>query len=301
MYVITGATGNTGAPLVQELLRHGHQVRALGRRPERLQPLVELGAEPMTGELEDAAFVEKAFEGADAVYAMIPPKFHAEDFRGYQRLVGQNLAESVRKNGVGHVVTLSSCGAHLGDGGGVVDGLYDLEAAFNHLDAHVLHLRPTFFMENFLGMAGLAATQGIIGFAAVADRPFHFVATDDIASSAASHLHHKDFEGKSVQYLMGERSMTFPEAVGHLGQAVGKSLQYVSFPYQDAENAMIQMGASKDLAAKYTEFSKALNAGRINEKAPLDETTRTPTPIETFARKKFLPAFQAQAQTAGQS
>jgi uncharacterized protein YbjT (DUF2867 family) len=44
MYVITGATGQTGRPIVEKLLAQGKQVRAIARSAEHLKPLAAKGA-----------------------------------------------------------------------------------------------------------------------------------------------------------------------------------------------------------------------------------------------------------------
>ena len=64
MYVITGATGNTGSVVARYLLERGQKVRAIGRDLNRLQPLVARGAEPFTADLTDATRLTKAFSGA---------------------------------------------------------------------------------------------------------------------------------------------------------------------------------------------------------------------------------------------
>jgi uncharacterized protein YbjT (DUF2867 family) len=79
MYVITGATGNTGKRTAELLLAEGKKVRVLGRSSRRLEPLVAQGAEPCEGSLDDEAFVKEACKRATAVYSMIPPNFQAEN------------------------------------------------------------------------------------------------------------------------------------------------------------------------------------------------------------------------------
>ena len=74
MYVIAGASGNTGKIVAQELLSHGKKVKVIGRNAGHLKPLVEKGAEPLIGDLSDGDFLKRAFSGAEAVYILIPPK-----------------------------------------------------------------------------------------------------------------------------------------------------------------------------------------------------------------------------------
>ena len=47
MYVIAGASGNTGKIVAQELLSHGKKVKVIGRNAGHLKPLVDKGAEPL--------------------------------------------------------------------------------------------------------------------------------------------------------------------------------------------------------------------------------------------------------------
>jgi uncharacterized protein YbjT (DUF2867 family) len=72
MYVITGATGNTGSIVAKTLLGLNQKVRAIGRSADRLEPLAAEGAEPFVCDVNDAAALTKSFSGAKAVYAMVP-------------------------------------------------------------------------------------------------------------------------------------------------------------------------------------------------------------------------------------
>ena len=73
MYVIVGASGNTGSIIANSLLLKGEKVRVMGRDAGRLQRFVRKGAEAFTAELSDAAALTKAFSGARAAYLMLPP------------------------------------------------------------------------------------------------------------------------------------------------------------------------------------------------------------------------------------
>ena len=85
MYVIVGATGNTGSIVAEKLLAQGEKVRAIGRDKGKLEKLAAKGAETATGEVTDAAFLASAFEGARAVYFMVPPNPMSNDYRAFQR------------------------------------------------------------------------------------------------------------------------------------------------------------------------------------------------------------------------
>lgn len=64
---ITGATGYIGGSLAARLLGKGHVVRGLVRTQEKAHQLLELGIEPILGDLDDAALLKRAAGEADAV------------------------------------------------------------------------------------------------------------------------------------------------------------------------------------------------------------------------------------------
>src|SRR5262245_25080857 len=66
--LITGATGFLGEHLTRRLLADGACVRILVRVPEKAQPLVEAGAELVTGEITDGAALTRALEDISVVY-----------------------------------------------------------------------------------------------------------------------------------------------------------------------------------------------------------------------------------------
>ena len=98
MYVVTGATGNTGNVIAEKLLASGGKVRAVGRDAKRLEPLTRKGAEAFVADLTDAGALSKAFSGAKAVYAMIPPDMSSQDYRAYQERVSDALATAITKS-----------------------------------------------------------------------------------------------------------------------------------------------------------------------------------------------------------
>jgi uncharacterized protein YbjT (DUF2867 family) len=286
MYVVTGATGNTGHRIAEALLAAGLKVRAVSRSEANLPPLVELGAEPFVGSLDDSRATKQAFQGARAVYAMIPPNYAAENFRAYQNQVAESLAQGIEQAGVPYVVSLSSLGADRADGVGPICGLHDLEQRLNTLpNANVLHLRPAFFMENFLFQVEIIKKTGAAGSPLQESVRMPMIALRDIAAVAVERLKKLDFSGKSHQELLGQRDLALPEAISILGKAIGRdNLAYVRFEYEDFARGMCNAGFSADAAASLIELYRALNEGRVQPTAPRSSGSTTPTSIEEFAQ-----------------
>ena len=73
MYVILGASGNTGSIVANFLLSKGKKVRVVGRDSGRLKRFVDKGAEAFTADMSNVAALTKAFSGARAAYLLLPP------------------------------------------------------------------------------------------------------------------------------------------------------------------------------------------------------------------------------------
>src|SRR6202790_2236797 len=223
MYVITGATGNTGSTAAEKLLATGAKVRVVGRDAKRLERFTKNGAEAAVADMTDAAALEKAFSGARAVYAVMPPNISAPDVRAYQELVTDSLAAAIRNNGIAYAVALSSTGADKTYGTGPVLGLHGLEKKLESIDGlNVLSLRCGYFMENLLPQIGIIQSLGFMAGPVRADVPLPMIATSDIGAAAAESLAKLDFVGKQTRELLGARHVTNAEAAKIVGAGIGQ-------------------------------------------------------------------------------
>jgi len=275
--------------------QHRKKVRAIGRSRERLQSLVDRGAEAFVGSVTDVSAIQDAFQGAEAVHLLIPPDKEAENFRAYQNKVGKAYASAIRQARIPYVVNLSSVGAHLSEGAGPISGLYDVEQLLNELTGtNIVHLRAAFFMENFFFSLDLIRNQSINGSALKGDLPIPMIATRDIAEVAAQLLLSLAFSGQSTRELLGQRDISMQEATQIIRKAIGKEeLAYVQFLYAQAEQAMVGMGMSPDVARSLCEMDRALNEGRVRPLEKRSAANTTPTTFEQFAQG-FAAAYRSQ-------
>jgi uncharacterized protein YbjT (DUF2867 family) len=296
MYVILGASGNTGQIVAKTLLARGKQVRVVGRNATHLQPLAAQGAEVFIADVTDAATLTKAFQQASAAYVMIPPNPTSNDPLGYAERAGDAITAAVRNVGVKNIVSLSSIGADKPSGTGPVVGLHNLEQKLNQVkSANVLHLRAGYFMENTLGQAGAIRMMGSTIGPVRPDLKLSMIATRDIGAAAAEALLHPDFHGKSTQELQGQRDIEYIEATAIIGKAIGKpNLGYVHAPDDQIRPAMVQMGMSDNFVGLILEMAGALNSGYMRALEPRTARNTTPTPFETFVAEAFVPAYKQQ-------
>jgi uncharacterized protein YbjT (DUF2867 family) len=295
MYVIIGATGNTGSIVANKLLNQGKKVRVVGRNAEHLAQFKK--AEPFVGDVTDKAAMAKAFQGAEAAYLMMPPNVSVPDYKTYQQQIIESLASAIEKNGVKFAVVLSSVGADKPDKSGPILGLHHLEERLNKISGlNVLYLRPAYFMENTLGQAD-AIKQ--MGYAAGPLRPelkFPTIATRDIGEFAADALSRLEFAGQQVQELHGQRDLSYGEMTTIIGKAIGKSnLNYATLTREQFRDALIKhMGMSESSANLMAEMAESMDAGYLHPLETRSARNTTPTSYETFVKEEFLPIFQGK-------
>jgi uncharacterized protein YbjT (DUF2867 family) len=297
MYTILGATGNIGAVITRTLLAKGEKVRVFGRSAGKLQQFVQKGAESAVGDAKDAGALAKAFEGARAAFLMIPPDMGAQDYRAEQELVSDAITAGVKNSGLQYAVNLSSVGAQAPAGTGPIAGLHNAEKKLNTIDRlNVLHLRPAYFMENHLTGINMIQMMGMFGGAIRADLRIPMIATKDIGAVATKRLLNLDFKGKEEHELLGERDLALNEVAMTIGRAIGKpELRYAQFQYEQVEQFLIQMGTPAKTAACFIEMFQGFNSGIVVGMETRSARNTTPTPLETFVRDVFVPAYQGRA------
>ncbi|MGB8472984.1 MAG: NAD(P)H-binding protein [Candidatus Acidiferrum sp.] len=300
MYVILGATGNTGSTATEFLLAKKQQVRVVGRSKDHLARFVAHGAEAFVADVTDTPALTKAFKGARAVYSLIPPNMSSLDFRTYQDQVTDSICHALETAKVSHVVTLSSIGADKPDKTGPVVGLHIMEQRFARVPKlHALHLRAGYFMENTLAQAGIIKNLGKMAGPVRTDLSIPMIATRDIGTAAGEALLNLDFTGQQTRELLGQRDLTYSEMAKIVGAFIGKSdLVYVQLPAEQVIQAMTQMGMSKNMATLLCEMSDAMNNGYMRALEPRSAKNTTPTSYEEFVQKVFVPAYKGQAARA---
>ena len=292
--VILGATGTVGSKISAILLNEGHQVTLIARHTETLEKYREQGATIVTADITNVDILTNAFKGADSAFVLMPDNVKAENTRAYQREVTGRLIEVIQNSGISYIVNMSSLGAHMHEGTGIMAGTGEQEVRLNQLrDVNVLHIRSAYFMENLLRTIGVVKNMGINGTAADGDHAIPMVATQDVAKVAAGYLSSLDFNGKVVQAVMGPGNYSLRKFTSIIGKAIGKpDLAYVQFPVDQAKEAFLKNGFSPDFVDNLIEMGTAIKTGFMNYQQR-DDSTTTPTTAEEFVNEVYLPAYNA--------
>lgn len=270
MITVMGATGRVGRRIVAALAAD-EKVRAVGRSPQRL---AAHGAVPYGGDATDAAFLTAAFQGADAVFTMLPADVHEPEQRAAQDAKGEAITAAVRDSGVPYVVMLSSLGAELASGTGYIEALHRQERRLSALGVPLLVLRPTWFLENAADALPTVEALGCVADSLDADLPVPMVSAVDVAAAAADALRTRERTG--VVELLGPRDLTQTEVAALLGERLGRpGLPYVRLPDAEMVDALVGAGFSAEAAAQHVGITRALNEGRIVGRRTAENTTPT--------------------------
>jgi len=293
--VVLGATGTVGSKVSEILLSEGHQVTLIARHTEKLERYRSMGAEIIAGDITDVNTLANAFKNADSAFVLLPDNVKAVNTRAYQRQATGAIIGAIEKSGIKYIVNMSSIGSHMHEGNGIMGGTGEQEVRLNQLDGvNVLHIRSAYFMENFLRTIGVVKKMGINGTAADGDHSIPMVATKDVAGIIAKRLAGLDFNGKTVQAVMGPQNYTLREVTGIIGKAIGNpDLSYVQFPVEQAKQAFLSNGFSENFVDNLIEMGTAIKTGFMNYQKR-DGSTITPTTAEEFVEEVYLPAYNKQ-------
>ncbi|WP_309646197.1 NmrA family NAD(P)-binding protein [Phenylobacterium sp.] len=274
MFAVMGATGQTGSAVVAELRRRGAQVRALTRDPAGASRLNVAGVDVACADPADPSALTAAFEGMAGAYVMIPPHLQSADVLAEGLATSEAIAQAVRRSGLKHVVALSSGGAHLARGTGVIRTMHDMEAALRRTSASVTFLRASDFMENWAFAAPIAIEHGVVPSGRTPlDGPMETVSTLDIGRVAAECL--LDFrDGERVVNLLGPREYSPREVAEAYGRALGKLVEVAPLPRAALVPTYMEAGLGEDYARGLAEVYDGLNAGLIGFEPGVGETRR---------------------------
>ncbi|MGJ6966697.1 SDR family oxidoreductase [Streptosporangium sp. G11] len=224
--LVSGATGNVGRPLVEQLLAAGHRVRALTRNPLRAN--LPAGAEVVAGNLAETASLSAAFSGVDAAHLI---SFGGDDFAPLTN--GAEIVDLARKAGVRKVTVLK---------GDVTKS--PLEEAVEAGGLEWTHLAPVEFMSNTLEWAESVRNEGVVR-EAFADARSAMIHEADIAAVAATALTTDGHAGQEY-WLTGPQALTPPEKVRTIGTVLGRDVRYIELTRDEVVAGWRQSGYSDE-------------------------------------------------------
>lgn len=281
MYIVTGATGNTGSIVAKTLLEKGLPVRVVVRSEEKGDAWKGLGAEVSVAELSDKDALTKAFEGGKVLYLMNPPNYQSDDLLVETE---QNIAAvqaALKNSSIEKLVVLSSAGAFLGEGTGLIQTLHKIEEAFKTVEIPVTFVRPPNFMENWSANLETVETQGVLpSFFTPLDVKFPQISVEDIGREIADAMLEKT-EGVQYKELAG-----IPYSVEDVAEAfskvLGREIKAVPIPEEQWMDIFRTFASERNAELNYEMFQWFKSNSPIFSNDNQIESTVT---IDEYARK----------------
>jgi uncharacterized protein YbjT (DUF2867 family) len=283
MFVVLGATGNTGSAVVETLLSKKQPVRVIVRSTEKGAAWKAKGADVAVASLDDVSVLTKAFEGAKGVYLLVPPNYGAEAWLVDQRQRMDRAAEAVQRSGVEHVVFLSSVGGHLHGGTGPIRAASYGEHALGCIAKRLTILRPCYFMDNWAPVIGAAKAQGVLPTFIAPPAKIPMISTKDIGRIGAEQLMTGGY-GKQIVEMAGPEEYSPNQAASALSQILGKTVMAQHAPLSAVVPTFKSFGFSDEAARLFEEMYTAFSKGAIGYEHPdklvrgtvtLDDALRT--------------------------
>jgi len=253
---ITGATGFLGSHVARILSDQGADLRLLVRSTSNLKNLEGLKAETASGDLRDAASLEKAISGCDTVFHV------AADYRLWVRDPNEmyrsnvegtrSILEAARKNGVRRVVYTSSVATI----GFRLDGQPADEDSPVSLADMIGHYKRSKFMAEQIAMeTGRSGMEVVtvnpttpIGEQDVKPTPTGRIVVDflkrkfpayvetglnlvDVRECARGHVLAFEKGRTGERYVLGGQDLTLKQILDKLGEITGLPSPTIKLPY----------------------------------------------------------------------
>lgn len=291
--LVVGASGLLGGRVARKLLDHHVRVRALTRFPGKVAELAARGAELARADLLEPPSLAKACAGVDQIFSTANNVLGAAassprrvDVAGYR-----NLVEAAKTAGVHRLVHTSAYGiAHSG-----VD-FFDIKLEVDQVirDSGVpwVFLRPSAFLDVWVGMALDQARKGPVMVFGKGDRRCNYVAVEDVASCAVKVLEHPDIVQEEIN-IGGPSTLTQLELLAMIERSSGLSFRRKPIPRAVLRAGSVVLRRFNEVAARFMAMGAWVAS---TDRSMLNwESTAKRFGIEPMTAEQFLAAQPMEA------
>jgi uncharacterized protein YbjT (DUF2867 family) len=267
MFVVVGATGNTGSAVADTLLSRKQAVRVVVRSADKGAAWKAKGSEIAVASLDDVPALTKAFQGASGLYLLVPPNYGAQAWLTEQRARMGRAAEAVEKSGVHHVVLLSSIGGHIAEGTGPIRAARYGEQVLGGAVKNLTILRPCYFMDNWAPVLGAAKGQGVSPTFIPPQAMVPMISTRDIGRVGAEQLM-AGGKGTQIVELAGPEEYSPQQVAAVLSQILGREVSAQHAPLSAVVPTFKSFGFSNEAAKLFEEMYTSFSTGAIGYEHP---------------------------------
>jgi uncharacterized protein YbjT (DUF2867 family) len=249
--LVTGASGNIGAPLVQALKIQGADFAVMRSKP--VHSMQDESIQTRVGDFSDTASLIKAFAGIDTLFLLFPLVESKLQF-------AKNAAAAAVAAGVKHIVRSSGAGADAQSQFSLPRLQGQIDDALIATGIPTTFLRPSGFMQNYGAYQTQAIKAGTI-YMADGAKSQSLIDSRDIAAVAAKVLSNPSAHAGRAYLLTGGEDFTGAQAAASISAAIDRPVQHVSVSTEVAVSTMTQWGMSPFIIDLMDSLNKIVSAG----------------------------------------
>ena len=222
--LITGATGNVGRNVVEQLVNRGADVRALVRDPSKAS--FPISVEVVQGDLLDVDSLRHAMSGVSTLFLL--NGVVADEYT--QALIALNLA---REAGIERIVYLSVIHSDIYVNVPHFAGKFGVERMIEHMGLGATILRPAYYMDNEITIKDVVTNYGIYPMP-IGEKGLAMIDARDVGEIAALELIRREQSATPLPLnrinLVGPDTLTGNDAATIWGDVLGRA---IAFPGND--------------------------------------------------------------------
>jgi uncharacterized protein YbjT (DUF2867 family) len=298
MIVITAPTGDIGSQVLSTLLKEkstrSEELRVIARDPARLSSSVRERVEVIAGSHGEAAVVDRAFAGADAVFWLVPPDPGAPSLQvAYSGFTGP-AARAFSAHGVGHVVGVSALGrgTPVANSAGLVTASLAMDDLIAGSGVAYRALANPSFMDNLLRQVQSIRDDGVFVDTVEPDRTAPSAATRDIAAVAAGLLLDRSWTGVESVPVLGPQDISANDMARIMSEVLERPVRYQRQSLEDFGAELASYGTGEALTEGYVDMMRAKDQG-LDDGPQRNAQTATPTTFRQWCQQVLKPAVAA--------
>lgn len=282
MIAITGATGQLGQLVIEELLKTvpASQIVAIVRNPAKAEALSNQGIVVRQGDYTDKAAFTTALNGVDKLLLISSSEV------GQRATQHQNVINAAKAAGVKFIAYTSLLHADTSPLGLHVEHV-DTEKALAESGVPYALLRNGWYTENYLASAPPALEHGV--FIGAAGEGKIASATRADYAAAAAKVVSEDGHAGNVYELAGDSAWTLSELAAELSKQSGKPVAYQNLSEADFAAALKGVGLPAGLADMLADSDTgASKGGLFDDSLTLSKLIGRPTTTLAESVKSIL-------------
>lgn len=218
--LVTGASGNVGRYVVNELLKMGEQVVAGGTDVQRLREMFQKKVDSVYFDFTNKDTFGNALENVDRVFLMRPPHLgKPEDLYPF--------IDAIKTYNIKLVSFLSLMGVESN----TIPPHHKIEKYIEQSGIPFAHIRPGFFMQNISGIHSTEIRERNQIFVPAGNSKTSFIDAEDIGLATATLLSNPEKFKNTAHTITGAEALNYFQVAEILSKVTGRQITYAKPGY----------------------------------------------------------------------